>query len=86
MFEAKGALAAKAKHVHSDIGMRSSMWEIGKSYTIEMWEDDNNNGIITKYYGCKVIGIDGTLIKIRQGQDEKILNTTSIAFVAAVRE
>ena len=31
------------------------MFEVGKSYKITMWSDDDNKGILTEYSGCKVI-------------------------------
>lgn len=83
MSGAKGAPAAKGKHVHRVLERRPTMWRIGGSYTIEMWEDDDNNGLITAFYNCEVLEAAGTLVKIRQGTDEKILNTASMAFVSA---
>jgi hypothetical protein len=62
------------------------MLKVGESYTIKMWEDDENCGMITEHHGCKVVEVEGTLVKIRLVEKEQILNSASIAFVSAVRE
>ena len=63
------------------------MFEVGKSYTIKMWEDDDNSGIITTYPRCRILEVQMPTIKIRQTVlADVIINTASIAFVSAVPE
>jgi hypothetical protein len=63
------------------------MFEVGKSYSIKMWSDDDNRGIITDHHGCKVLEVQMPVIKIRQTlMGGEIINTASIAFVSAVPE
>jgi hypothetical protein len=66
------------------------MFEVGKSYSIKMWADDDNRGIITEHHGCKILDVQMPVIKIRQtlmgGEIIEIINTASIAFVSAVPE
>jgi hypothetical protein len=57
-----------------------AMFEVGKSYTITMWE---NGG--TGYSSWTVLEVDGPLIKV-VGYDPNVptvFNTTSQAFVKA---
>ena len=42
------------------------MFDVGKSYSIKMWADDDNRGIIIKHHGCKVLEVQMPVIKIRQ--------------------
>jgi|NGEPerStandDraft_6_1074524.scaffolds.fasta_scaffold302943_1 hypothetical protein len=42
------------------------MFEVGKSYSIKMWADDDNRGIITEHHGCKVLEAQMPVIKIQQ--------------------
>jgi hypothetical protein len=63
------------------------MFEVGKHYKIKMWADDDNNGIITEYSGCRVLEVQMPVIKIRQTlMQDAIINTASVAFVSAVPE
>jgi hypothetical protein len=63
------------------------MFEVGKSYKITMWSDDDNKGILTEHSGCKVVETAMPLIKIKQSLTEPvIINTTSLAFVRAMLE
>jgi hypothetical protein len=63
------------------------MFQIGRRYTIRMWEDGEESGIVNDYDNCEVIEIAMPLIKIRQSTDEEvIINTTSLAFVQATLE
>ena len=60
------------------------MFEVGKRYTIRMWEADDNEGTITTYPGCKVLKVEMPAIQIRQAvMADVILNTASIAFISA---
>lgn len=60
------------------------MFEVGKSYTITMWEDDDNHGKLTTHRGCKVIEAAIPLIKVKRSHAEPaIINTASLAFVQA---
>jgi hypothetical protein len=49
-----------------------------------MWGEDDNN--VTEFSGCKVVEVSMPLIKIAAGEEEKIINTASIAFVQAAPE
>jgi hypothetical protein len=62
------------------------MFEVGKTYTIKMWEDDDNSGIITEYDRCRVLEVQNALVKIRQSGEEVIINTASMAFINAVAD
>lgn len=56
------------------------MFEVGKTYSITMWEDGG-----TGYSSWKVLAVDGVRIKV-VGPDPNrptIINTTSHAFVKA---
>jgi hypothetical protein len=60
------------------------MFEVGKSYTIRMWEDGEDGGTLADYDNCEVIEISLPLVKFRQPSDEYvIINTASLAFVQA---
>src|SRR5882672_792525 len=43
-----------------------SMFEVGKSYTIRMWEDGEDGGVLTDYDNCEVVEISMPLIKFKQ--------------------
>ncbi len=63
------------------------MFEVGKSYTIVMWEDGDEGGSLVHYDSCEVLEISIPLIKVRQSSDEEvIINTASLAFVQATLE
>ena len=63
------------------------MFEIGKSYTIRMWEDGEEGGMLADYDKCEVVEISLPLVKFRQSSnDEVIVNTASLAFVQATLE
>jgi hypothetical protein len=63
------------------------MFEIGKRYTIKMWEDGEEGGVLVHYDECEVVEISMPLIKIRQPTNEEvIMNTASLAFVLATLE
>jgi hypothetical protein len=58
------------------------MFKVGATYRITLRENGENTELI----GCKVIAVDMPHIKIEQNGDERILNTTSLCFVAAKRD
>jgi hypothetical protein len=63
------------------------MFEIGKSYTIRMWEDGEDGGALADYDSCEVVEIALPLVKFRQSSNEDvIINTASLAFVQATLE
>ena len=60
------------------------MFVVGESYKLKRWEDSDDGGLITEHFGCKVLEVRDTLIKIQQYSNEpEIINTASVAFVAA---
>jgi hypothetical protein len=64
-----------------------SMFEVGKSYTIRMWEDGEDGGVLTDYDNCEVVEISMPLIKFKQPPNEDVIvNTASLAFVQATPE
>jgi len=63
------------------------MFEIGKSYTIRLWEDGEEGGTIADYDNCEVVEISLPLVKFRQASNEDVIvNTASLAFVQATLE
>jgi hypothetical protein len=63
------------------------MFEVGKSYTIRMWEEGEEGGGIADYDNCEVIEVSLPLIKFRQSSNEDVIvNTASLAFVQATLE
>jgi hypothetical protein len=63
------------------------MFEIGKSYTIRMWEDGEEGGMLADYDNCEVVEISLPLVKFRQSSNEDVIvNTASLAFVQATLE
>jgi hypothetical protein len=63
------------------------MFEIGKRYTIRMWEDGEDGSELAEYDNCEVIEISLPLVKFRQSTNEDvIINTASLAFVQATIE
>jgi hypothetical protein len=60
------------------------MFEVGKNYTIRMWEDGEDGGTLIDYDNCEVIEISMPLVKFKQPSNEDmIVNTASLAFVQA---
>jgi hypothetical protein len=63
------------------------MFEVGKSYTIRMWEDGEEGGILADYDNCQVIEVMLPLVKFKQPSNEDVIvNTASLAFVQATLE
>jgi hypothetical protein len=63
------------------------MFEVGKNYTIRVWEGGEDGGTIFDYDNCEVIEISMPLVKFRQPPNEDmIVNTASLAFVQATLE
>jgi hypothetical protein len=63
------------------------MFEVGKSYTIRMWEDGEDGSGLADYDNCEVIEVSLPLIKFRQSSNEDVIvNTASLAFVQATLE
>jgi hypothetical protein len=63
------------------------MFEIGKRYTILMWEDGEDGSELAEYGNCEVVEISFPLVKFRQSTNEEvIINTASLAFVQATLE
>jgi len=63
------------------------MFEVGKSYTIRMWEDGEEGGTLADYDNCEVVEVLLPLVKFKQSSNEDvIINTASLAFVQATLE
>ena len=63
------------------------MFEVGKSYTIRMWEDGEEDHELADYENCEVLEVSMPLIKFRQASnDAVIVNTASLSFVQATEE
>lgn len=63
------------------------MFEIGKRYTIRIWEDGEDGSGLAEYDRCEVVEISFPLVKFRQSTNEDvIINTASLAFVQATLE
>ena len=63
------------------------MFEVGKSYTIRMWEDGEEGTELADYDNCEVVEVSLPLIKFRQATTEDVIvNTASLAFVQATLE
>jgi hypothetical protein len=63
------------------------MFEVGKSYTIRMWEDGEEGSGLADYDNCEVVEVSLPLIKFRQATNEDVIvNTASLAFVQATLE
>jgi len=63
------------------------MFEVGKSYTLRMWEDGEEGGTIADYDNCEVVEVLLPLVKFKQSSNEHvIINTASLAFVQATLE
>ena len=64
-----------------------SMFEVGKIYTIRMWEDGEDGGMLADYDNCEVVEVMMPLIKFKQPSNEDVIvNTASLAFVQATLE
>jgi len=64
-----------------------AMFEVGKSYTIRMWEDGEEGGTLADYDNCEVVEVLLPLVKFKQSSNEDvIINTASLAFVQATLE
>jgi len=60
------------------------MFEVGKSYTIRMWEEGEEGGVLADYDNCEVVEVLLPLVKFKQPSDEDVIvNTASLAFVQA---
>jgi hypothetical protein len=55
------------------------MFIAGKTYKIKV---DEGEGIV-EYFNCKVVRIDGAVVKFHNGRTEKIVNTASLRFISA---
>jgi hypothetical protein len=53
------------------------MFEVGKRYTIKMWEDGEDGGVLVHDDECEVIAIAIPLIKIRQPTGEEVIVNTA---------
>jgi hypothetical protein len=63
------------------------MFEVGKTYTIRMWEDGEDGGGLADFENCEVVEVSLPLIKFRQATNEDVIvNTASMAFVQATLE
>jgi hypothetical protein len=64
-----------------------AMFEVGKSYTIRMWEEGEEGTGLADYDNCEVVEVSLPLIKFRQATNEDVIvNTASMAFVQATLE
>ena len=60
------------------------MFEVGKSYTIRMWEEGEEGSVLADYDNCEVVEVLLPLVKFKQPSDEDVIvNTSSLAFVQA---
>ena len=63
------------------------MFEVGKSYTIRMWEEGEEGGVLADYDNCEVVEVLLPLVKFKQPSDEDVIvDTASLAFVQATLE
>jgi hypothetical protein len=63
------------------------MFEVGKSYTIRMWEEGEEGSVLADYDNCEVVEVLLPLVKFKQPSDEDVIvNTSSLAFVQATLE
>ncbi len=58
------------------------MFNVGQTYRIRRIVAGDEQQL----FNCQVIEVDGPVIKIRQGDDEQIINTASPNFVSAEPE
>ena len=60
------------------------MFEVGKIYTVRMWEEGEEGGILADYDNCEVVEVSLPLVKFKQSSNEDVIvNTSSLAFVQA---
>ena len=59
------------------------MFEVGKVYHITLLEYHGGELAQAYHPNIQVVGVEGTLIKFRQGSTEKIVNTASPHFHSA---
>jgi hypothetical protein len=63
------------------------MFEVGRSYTIRMWEEGEEGSVLADYDNCEVVEVLLPLVKFKQPSDEDVIvNTSSLAFVQATLE
>jgi hypothetical protein len=63
------------------------MFEVGKSYTIRMWEEGEEGSVLADYDNCEVVEVLLPLVKFKQPSEEDVIvNTASLAFVQATLE
>lgn len=63
------------------------MFEVGKTYTIRMWEEGEEGGMLIDYDNCEVVEVSLPLIKFKQPPNEDVIvNTASLAFIQATLE
>jgi len=61
-----------------------AMFEVGKIYTVRMWEEGEEGGILADYDNCEVVEVLLPLVKFKQSSNEDVIvNTSSLAFVQA---
>jgi len=46
------------------------MFEVGKSYTIRMWEDGEEGGVLVDYDNCEVVEVSLPLVKFNQPSNQ----------------
>jgi hypothetical protein len=64
-----------------------AMFEVGKTYTVRMWEEGEEGGILADYDNCEVVEVSLPLVKFKQSSNEDVIvNTSSLAFVQATLE
>jgi hypothetical protein len=77
----------RAARSGEDVRKGQAMFEVGKSYTIRMWEDGEEGGTIADYDNCEVVEVLLPLVKFKQPSNEDVIvNTASLAFVQATLE
>ena len=63
------------------------MFEVGKNYTVRMWEEGEEGSMIIDYDNCEVVEVSLPLVKFKQPPNEDVIvNTASLAFVQATLE
>jgi hypothetical protein len=79
---------AQTNERNSLASLQAKMFEVGKYYTIKMWEAGEDGGVINEYADAKFIEVALPLVKLKgsafTGSVETIINTASIAFVSAM--
>lgn len=64
----------------------STIFSVGKTYTMKTWEGSEDGGLVTDRPNCVVIEFQFPLLKVRQHGKELIFNTASPAFAGAEPE